>query len=93
MIATKGWDEGAIVNVHGSLVMSVRRSTGGYVAGSRRVRSERCDGGKCLFWRLFVVWRGRRGGKEYEGGTLAWGECARARQRAVVMVSCRGWVV
>jgi len=64
MIATKGWDEGAIVNVHGSLVMSVRRSTGGYVAGSRRVRSERCDGGEVF---VLAAVRGMERSKRREG--------------------------
>jgi len=46
MIATYDWEEGPIVNLQGRLVINVRRFTGGYVAGSSRARSERCNGGE-----------------------------------------------
>lgn len=35
-----------MVKLQGRPVTNVRRFKGGYVAASRRVRSERCDGGE-----------------------------------------------
>lgn len=46
MTATYGCEEGMIVNSQGSWDINARLFIGGYVAGSRRMWLERCNGGE-----------------------------------------------